>query len=177
MKYSTDSEQLIMLLSEHNDRGLDWYEQASLLGWQCRIHPNVILSQYQRDDGPEICHCVRLRIRAARVAARREGHVISWVADAKDGTGRRDIFFLDRVGDDAPGVHRIDHNTKTRITMYANDIRTYRQIARNIMLPEPTRQQFSEIANQLRGIIGSQQMIREFHSLEPIKLPEWLDSP
>lgn len=171
-KIAHDVDQLITLLSKNRD-GLNWYEQAVELGWQCIGHGNAVdLSSFQRDGGPKICLCVRNRVHGARVAARRAGYVINTIKEAED--GRRDVFILDQEGNDNAAASRLDSNTRTRIPMYCHDAQEFLQVSRNPTLSQHIRDIAHDSAANLRSLAIMQNTLRVELGLEKIKLPEYM---
>jgi hypothetical protein len=169
-KTEHDVEQLITLLDQHKEKGLDWYEIAVLIGWPCITHGNARLAKFERAGGPVICQCVRNRIHGARIAARRYGHIINWIRVTGD--GRRDVYTLDIEGNREAAKSRVHHTTSTRFTMYVHDIREYSQVSRNKNLTADAREQAGRCARHLRFFIDSQNDLRERVGLKAIELPD-----
>jgi Mg2+/Co2+ transporter CorB len=88
--------------------------------------------------------------------------------------GRRDVFVLDREGNNEAAVSRIDTNTATRIPMYCHDTNEMLQVARNPTLTGSVREVAITTINQLRALADSQNALRKELGLQKVPLPDYM---
>lgn len=168
---SDDIVQLISLLYKHQN-GLDWYELVVALGWQCRGNHSSQQSRYRRPNGPEVCHCVRDRLHAARIAARRQHHVIHSVKLSED--GRRDIYVIDNEGDYEKSIGDLDQRTRTSMESCQNDVNSLRQVRDNPLMPVIVKELVEDQIVDLIATARRWNTIRRAAALPSIKLRAYM---